>query len=71
VPLDTSVNQGAELRAIEGLTPVWAPDDRIIACCAGSSRITGDTEVGQFDSAIFGRQDVGALNVSMDYTLVM
>ena len=52
-------------------TPVWAPDDGIIACRASGSRIARDTKVGEFDSAIFGRQDVGALDISVDHTLVV
>jgi hypothetical protein len=54
-------------------TPVWTPDDRIITCCAGGSRITRDTEIGELHCAIFGRQDasVGALDVSVDHTLVV
>jgi hypothetical protein len=53
------------------LTPVWAPYDRIIASGAGGGSITRDAKVGEFDSAIFGRQDVGALDITVDDTLVM
>jgi hypothetical protein len=52
-------------------TPVRAPNDSIIACCAGGCRVARDTKVGEFDGAIFGCQDVGTLDVSMDYTLVV
>ena len=54
-----------------GRTPVWTPDDRIITSCAGGSCIARDTEIGELHCAIFGRQDVGALDVSVDHTLVV
>jgi hypothetical protein len=40
---------------MDKLTPVRTPNDRIITCCAGGSRIARDAEVSQFDGAIFGR----------------
>ena len=52
-------------------TPVWTPDDRIITCCASGGCIARHPKIGELHCAVFGRQDVGALDVSVDHTLVV
>ncbi len=52
-------------------TPVRAADDGVVAGSAGCCGAARDTKVSEFDSAIFGRQDVGALDVAVDDALVV
>ena len=52
-------------------TPVGTPDNSVITCCASGCRIARDTKVGKFDGAIFGCQDICALNVAVNDALIM
>lgn len=50
-------------------TPIWAANDGVVSHTVCS--ITCYTEVGKFNGSILVREDVGALDISMDDTLVV
>ena len=52
-------------------TPVRAPDDSVVPCCASGCRATRNTKVGKLDGAIFSRQDVSVLDVAVNDALIV
>ena len=51
------------------LTPIGTPNHRVVACAR--RRAARDTEVRKFDRAVFRRQNIRALDIAMNDTLIM
>lgn len=51
--------------------PVWSADDLRLLVLATGERAGRDAKVGKLDSAVLGGEDVGALDVAVDDTLVV
>lgn len=52
------------------LTPVWTSHNRVIIR-GTSSCLTGDTKICELDTSVLVCEDVRALDVTMDHTLVV
>ena len=66
-----TIHQVDKSRALKRRTPVRAPDDCVVARCTSGCRGTRDTKVGKLYGAIFGRQDISALNVAVNDALIV
>jgi hypothetical protein len=56
--------------ARNGLTPIWTADNGVIAD-GTSGCTTGDSEIGELDTAVLVGEDVCTFDVSVDDTLIV